>query len=598
MKKNVSVILFIVFLYSSAYSATLLSAVSKETPDKLRLVITMDKAAPYKMNKGNTYVTMIIPNLKVRQGTLKNFPSRILESLKIEEKSGTCEIRASFKYLTSSKVSVLKKPNRVIIDFIKLSKMSLPKIQSPEIEKIYTKSLPDKFKIAIYLTSFVPYKIISAESGLILELPDTNSIIKSRKIITKDKLIPKVAIDQVGRSSIISIAQNYPAFYQIYKLENPNRLVIEYDKSLGSTLALKDISGGIRYIKLVKSVEEGPSTVNALVVDQTSYEVFPCLASKKPEAPNFLGVMGSIFTFWMPKEEEKYERDKVSNMASNNGAIAAVNGTFFGKVGEPLGILMINNELISYSIHDRTALIIDKNNRCYIDNVSLSGEVSLEGVSAQVSGINNKRQTGEVIVYTSKYGNQTNEDTPGTVLSVIGNEVKNVSRARAWIPQDGYAISFDPSYYETIGNKAKVGSRVNLSLKLMPLSSIPNLEIKHVIGGGPRLLKGGQVYISDNSERFKGDIAKSRAARTAVGISKDGLLVFATVDKNKQGTSASRSYGASLEELAQIMKDLGCVDAMNLDGGSSSTMVLSGEVVNAPSSGNEIAVSNCILIRK
>jgi len=56
--------------------------------------------------------------------------------------------------------------------------------------------------------------------------------------------------------------------------------------------------------------------------------------------------------------------------------------------------------------------------------------------------------------------------------------------------------------------------------------------------------------------------------------------------------------GATLEELAQIMKDLGCVDAMNMDGGSSSTMVISSEVMNAPSGGAEKPVSNAILIGK
>jgi exopolysaccharide biosynthesis protein len=46
------------------------------------------------------------------------------------------------------------------------------------------------------------------------------------------------------------------------------------------------------------------------------------------------------------------------------------------------------------------------------------------------------------------------------------------------------------------------------------------------------------------------------------------------------------------------MKDLGCVDAMNMDGGSSSTMVISSEVMNAPSGGAEKPVSNAILIGK
>jgi hypothetical protein len=550
------------------------------------------------VTKGNSYTVITIPNLTWNPSEKTSISSKILESLNIQDKNGTCEVVAQFKFLTSSSITAIKKPSRLVIDFKQLSKMTIPKITVPEIEKIYTNSLPDKFKIVIYLTSFVPYTVNTVEGGLMIQLPNTNSIIKSRKIVTKDKLIPKVGIDQVGQTTLVSISQKYPSFYQIYKLDNPSRLVVEFDKTSKSTIAAKEISPGLRYVKLLKGTEEGPVTVNGLIVDQKIVNVFPYLAQKKEEPPNLLGAIGSLFTFWIREEPVKYRRDKVSNMVRDAGAVAGVNGTFFGLAGEPLGILMKDGELISYSIKDRTALIIEKDNHCFIDNISLVGEATVEGAVIQLTGINNRRQVGETILYTPRYGSQTDEDNPGIVLSVIGNEVKSINRARGWIPNDGYALSLDANYYDILGNKVRNGSKIYLTLKLIPLSGIPNLDIKHVIGGGPRLLKSGQVYISGNSEQFKSDIAKSRAARTAVGINKEGNLVFATVDKCKQSAASAKSVGTTLEELALIMKDLDCVDAMNLDGGSSSTMVLSSEVINAPSTGAEKAVSNGILIGK
>ena len=493
-------------------------------------------------------------------------------------------------------MSVLKK---TFVLFVALSCiLSAAYSAVPKIEKIYTKSLPDKFKIVVSLTSFVPYIVNSAEGGLIIELPNTNSTVKSRKIATGDKLIPKIGIDQVGKTALISIARNYPSLYHIYKLEDPARIVMEFDKTSRSTVAEKDIAAGLRYVKLLKGTEEGPVIVNTLFADQNSLNVYPYLAKEKEEPFNIFGAMGSFFTFWIEKEKTRYFREKVSDMVRDSGSIAGVNGSFFGKAGEPLGILMMNGELISYSIHDRTALIIDKNNCCYIDNVSLSGEISIEGKLIPISGINNRRQAGEVVMYTPRYGSETDEDSPGIILSIVGDEVKNISKTRAGIPKDGYALSLPPNYYNTLGNKIRTGSRVQMTLKLIPLSGGVKKEIKHVIGGGPRLLKSGQVYISRNSERFKSDIAKGRAARTAVGINKEGKLIFATVNRCQGSVSYEKSMGATLEELAQIMKDLGCVDAMNLDGGSSSTMVISSEVVNVPSGGAEKSVSNGILIRK
>jgi hypothetical protein len=590
--------LIFLFLCSNADAATINKMRSTEKDGTLKLILDISKPVKYRVSKGNSYTIITIPDLSWTSTEPKSIPTKIMESLVLEDNNGTCEITAQFKYLTKSSISVLKKPARLVIEYRKLSKMLIPKLTVPEIEKIETKSLPEKFKIVVELSSFVPYLITTSESGLLIELPNTNSVIKSRKIATKDKLIPSVGIDQAGTSTIISMRQSYPSFYQIYKLEKPARLIIEFDRASRSTIAAKDICAGLRYVKLVKGTEEGPVTINALIADQTLLNVSPRVGQKKAEPVNFFGAIGSLFNFWGSEPQTKYQKDKVSKMVLDADAIAGVNGTFFGSMGEPLGVLMMNGELISYSINDRTALIIDKSNHCFIDNVSLSGETSIDGVIVQLAGINDKRGIGEAVIYTPRYGNQTNEDNPGIVLSVIGDEVKDISRARAWIPKEGYAISLDPSYYNTLGDKVKIGSYIHTTLKLMPLSGLANIEIKHVIGGGPRLLKSGQVYISRNSERFKNDISKSRAARTAVGINKEGNLVFVTVDKCSASTSSAKSAGATLEELAQIMKDLGCVDAMNLDGGSSSSMVLNGAVINTPSNSVERPVSNGIVIGK
>ena len=595
-------VLLFVLLCDTANSATLKKILFSEKGNKLRLVLYTDVPVKYGIKKGNSFATLTLPGTKIAPAVKSRIKSSILDSLTISSKNNDCVVAASFKYLTSCNVFALKGPNRIVADYARLSKMSLPtialpKIVSPEVQKIATSSSAEKFKILIYLTSFVPYRISTAEGGIIMELPDTISALKSRKIDTRDKLIPKVAIDVVGNSVLISASQNYPSFYQIYKAENPSCLVIEFDKTSKSTIAAKEIRPGLSYVKFVKGTEQGPGIVNALIIDQSSLEVFPYMSKKKEEAPNFFSAIGSVFTFWMPKEETRYIKDRVSNMVKDAKAIAGVNGTFFGKAGEPLGVLMINSELVSYSIYDRTALIIDGKKDCYIDNFALYGESSIEGIKVQVAGINEKRQAGETIAYTPRFGKETSEDGPGIILSVIGDEVKNISRTRGWIPPDGYAISLDPSYYEALKDKIRIGTRVHTSLKLIPLSGLSNIDIKHVIGGGPRLMKAGQIYISKNSERFQSDIAKSRAARTAVGITKDGLLAFATVDKCQKGPDREKSVGVTLEELAQIMKELGCVDAMNLDGGSSSTMVLSSEVINSPSGGSEKAVSNGILIR-
>lgn len=599
MKKSLLVtVIFLLIICNSASAAVIKRITFKEAQDKLRIVVETDKPITAKLARSNSYSLLTLPKTVLMPGINTSINSRILDNVEIKGVGEDTEVRIDYRYLTSSKMTVLKNPYRIVIDLQKISKMLIPKLEVPEIEKITTKSLPDRFKITVQLSEFVPYKLITSEGSIILELPNTNSVIKSRKVLTKDKLISRIAIDQVGTSVYISIAQSYPSFYQIYKQENPSAVVLEFDRNSKSTIAANKMGEGLKYVRIIKGTDDGPTTVNAIMVDQKIMNIFPYIAPKDEAPPTIGDIFSGIFSFWAPKEEKKFRREKVSQMVEDAQAVAGVNGTYFGDSGEPLGILMINKELISYSINDRTALIIDQDNHCYIDNVSLSGEASIEGSIVQITGINEKRQVGEAIVYTPRYGNETKEDGPGIIMSCENGEIKGISRSRGWIPNEGFALSLDPSYYEKIGDKVKVGSKLKLTLRLTPLSSIPDLNIKHVIGGGPRLLKSGQVYISRNSERFKNDISKSRTSRTAVGIAADGTLIFTTIDKFKGGEGRAKSVGVTLEELAGIMKELGCVDAMNLDGGSSSTMVVSGEVVNCPSSGGEIYVSNGILIKR
>jgi hypothetical protein len=77
-----------------------------------------------------------------------------------------------------------------------------------------------------------------------------------------------------------------------------------------------------------------------------------------------------------------------------------------------------------------------------------------------------------------------------------------------------------------------------------------------------------------------------------VGITADGQILLVVVDGRQPGYST----GMTMQEFARLFLDLGAVDAMNLDGGGSSTMVVNGEVVNRPSEGVERSVGSAIVV--
>jgi hypothetical protein len=105
------------------------------------------------------------------------------------------------------------------------------------------------------------------------------------------------------------------------------------------------------------------------------------------------------------------------------------------------------------------------------------------------------------------------------------------------------------------------------------------------VGGAPLMLEDGQPTGVCNS-------ACGRQPRTGIGVTSDGQILLVVVD----GRQPRWSLGPTIGEFALIMRDLGAMTALNLDGGGSSEMVVEGEIVNRPSDGRERAISNAVLV--
>jgi hypothetical protein len=104
-------------------------------------------------------------------------------------------------------------------------------------------------------------------------------------------------------------------------------------------------------------------------------------------------------------------------------------------------------------------------------------------------------------------------------------------------------------------------------------------KMKTAVGGGPVLLEQGILHITNNEElKFAGKAINDKHPRTAMGYTKDGKLIILMIE----GRNAV-AHGATLGQEAQILKDLGCWEALNLDGGGSSCMLVNGKETIKPS---------------
>lgn len=112
-------------------------------------------------------------------------------------------------------------------------------------------------------------------------------------------------------------------------------------------------------------------------------------------------------------------------------------------------------------------------------------------------------------------------------------------------------------------------------------------DVFDVVGGLPVLLQDGQVAFDPCFTQLC-----NRNPRTAIGWTSNGRVLLVVIDGRQPGWSV----GSSLRELAETMRKLGAVDALNLDGGGSSTMVVKGDVVNRPSDGQQRRVTTAVLV--
>ncbi len=105
-------------------------------------------------------------------------------------------------------------------------------------------------------------------------------------------------------------------------------------------------------------------------------------------------------------------------------------------------------------------------------------------------------------------------------------------------------------------------------------------NVRDALGAGPSLLSQGRIHIASDEEVFFGSSIPKTHPRSSVGVRQDGSLVILVVDGRQ-----AISRGVNLEELAGLLLDLGVEEAMNLDGGGSSTLVVNQTLVNRPTGG-------------
>ncbi|HEX8552635.1 MAG TPA: phosphodiester glycosidase family protein [Abditibacteriaceae bacterium] len=235
-------------------------------------------------------------------------------------------------------------------------------------------------------------------------------------------------------------------------------------------------------------------------------------------------------------------KEATSLLAKPSGALLAVNGGYFDMQSKPA----------------RTFSVLRRNGQTFAQNI--------DRVTRRVGG-------GAAFFPIARSAVGWNEDG---VLQF------------AWLWHDGATLRQVPAPFANAVNAPASPPTPE------QIAAWPAWNVAHAIGGGPRLLENGAVRVSYDEEVFFGAGFSSNAPypRTAIGKRADNRVILFVTD----GKTPLLSVGLTLPELASEMAKLGCVDAMNLDGGGSSTFVAEGRALNVPSDGQERAVTSIFAV--
>ena len=372
-----------------------------------------------------------------------------------------------------------------------------------------------------------------------------------------------ISAKDIGLENLTGIS---PSLNYIQERQKDQEVAFEQEiTSKYKNSKIVSVEKGVKHVRMIRFYNNKPVRINIVELSKGVNEdlvIEPTIAS---------GTLAS--------------KSKISNIANRENAIVAINGGYFKpQTGVPLGTLMINKKVYTGPIYDRVAMGIFDNG-FDMARVQLRAQVETNKGGLKIDNINQPRMLStHTIVYTSDWGEYSPPCPKYGVQIVVENgKATRMSYGSNRIPKDGFVIVGA----EKNLNSIKDAKRFKLNVKINPEWQ----DVNHIISGGPYLIKNGDIYVDMTAQKL-GSIG-GRNPRTAIGYTRDNHLIMLTAD-GREGSS----IGLTLVELANLMKELGCVNAMNLDGGGSTVMFVKGQVVNKPAVQGGIPLSHTLTVRK
>jgi hypothetical protein len=371
-------------------------------------------------------------------------------------------------------------------------------------------------------------------------------------------LLTQLDVAPLGGQTIIKLKTKGDAAPQIWTTGSPSRVVIDIRRD---PMVERDVawSPGLRWRQ------------QYVGVNQHRFPVYMFIARPNRGALNLRPIQANPGT--------AVGIEPIITTAQRSAAIGAVNAGFFNRNNQlPLGAVRSAGQWISGPILGRGAMAWNDDGDLVMDRLVLSESVTTGvGEAFPILAVNSGYVKAGIGRYTEGWGAAYTPIVDNEIIvTVQDNEViaqKTMGKAGTGsvpIPRNGgYLLALRS--YRTAGQSLQPGTPILLSSQSQPalFEQYPN-----VVGGGPLLMRDRTIVLNPQLEGFSTNFIQGHAPRTAIGRTADGTWIIATMHDRVGGR------GPTLIETAYIMQKLGAVDALNLDGGSSSSLYLGGQLLN------------------
>lgn len=373
---------------------------------------------------------------------------------------------------------------------------------------------------------------------------------------TPGNLVTRLDIAPLSGQTVLKIKTKEGASPQIWSSGNPSKVVIDIR---ADAMVERDIAWapGLRWRQQYITVGAHRFPVYMFVTRPN-----PSTLALRTIHANASGAVGI---------------EPIVTTAQRQRATGAVNAGFFNRNNQlPLGAVRSEGRWISGPILGRGAMAWNEQGDLIMDRLVLSEVASASDRSYPVLAINSGYVQAGIGRYTSGWGATYTPIVDNEIVVTVRNDVVSArqtlgkaGRGSVPIPTDGYLLALRS--HRGAGDSFAPGTRVSLSSQSQPavFDYYPN-----VVGGGPLLIRDRKIVLNPQLEGFSRNFIQGSAPRTAVGKTADGTWIIATMHDRVGGR------GPTLAETAKIMQQLGAVDALNLDGGSSSSLYLGGQLLN------------------